>query len=69
MQSVRGHALRCVGLVLNSASAALAGDITALTNADVLSKVLDVPILDGLGENLTELPPEWRLMLEATMRS
>lgn len=27
---------------------------------------LNIPVLAGLGENLTELPVDWRLMLEST---
>jgi len=65
--SVMGYGLRCVGLVLNNAQGI--GDIAALTNADTLRKILDVPVLDGLGENLTELPPDWRLMLDSTIAS
>ena len=45
------------------------GDIAALTNADILRKILDVPVLGGLGENLTQLPAEWRLMLNSTTDS
>ena len=67
VQSVVGHGLRCVGLVLNNAQGI--GDIAALTNADILRKILDVPVLDGLGENLTELPTDWRLMLNSTIAS
>ena len=29
--------------------------------------ILDVPVLGGLGENLTELPADWRLMLDSTI--
>ncbi len=64
VQSVARYQLRCVGLVLNSTETT--NDIAALTNADILKRVLDVPVLAGLGENLTELPVDWRLMLEST---
>ena len=40
-------------------------DVAALTNADILSEILDVPILAELGENLTELPTDWRLMINS----
>jgi dethiobiotin synthase len=63
VQSILGHGLRCVGLVLNNAQAT--GDIATLTNADTLKKILDVPVLGGLGENLTELPADWRFMLDS----
>ena len=65
VQSIRGYRLRCVGLVLNNAQET--GDIAALTNADILKRILDVPLLCGLGENLTELPADWRLMLDSTI--
>ena len=65
VQSIRGYRLRCVGLVLSNAQET--GDIAALTNADILKGILDVPLLCGLGENLTELPTDWRLMLDSTI--
>lgn len=63
VRSVAAYQLRCVGLVLNSTE--LASDIAALTNADILKRVLNVPLLAGLGENLTKLPVGWRLMLDS----
>jgi dethiobiotin synthetase len=65
VQSILGHGLRCVGLVLNNAQET--DDIAALTNADILRKILDVPLLCGLGENLTELPADWRVVLDSTI--
>jgi dethiobiotin synthetase len=65
VQSVLGHGLRCLGVVLNSAQET--DDIAALTNADILREILDVPLLYGLGENLSELPAQWRAMLNSTM--
>ena len=64
VRSVAAYELRCIGLVLNSTE--MASDIAALTNADILKQILNVPLLAGLGENLTELPVDWRLMLEST---
>ena len=64
MRSVAAHELRCIGLVLNSTETA--SDVAGLTNADILKQILNVPLLAGLGENLTELPVDWRLMLEST---
>ena len=63
VRSVSAHQLRCVGLVLNNTERT--SDIAALTNADILERILDVPLLAGLGENLTELPADWRLMLDS----
>jgi hypothetical protein len=34
----------------------------------IFSEILDVPVFDGLGENLTELPDGWRFMLDSTIR-
>jgi dethiobiotin synthetase len=65
VQSILGHGLRCVGLVLNNAQET--GDMAALTNADILRKIIDVPLLCGLGENLTELPADWRILLDSTI--
>jgi dethiobiotin synthetase len=65
VQSILGHGLRCVGLVLNNAQAT--DDVAALTNTDTLRKILDVPLLCGLGENLTELPADWRVVLDSTI--
>ena len=64
VRSVAAYELRCIGLVLHSTE--MASDIAALTNADILKQILNVPLLAGLGENLTELPVDWRLMLEST---
>ena len=66
VRSVAAQQLRCVGLVLNSTE--MANDIAGLTNADILKRVLDVPLLAGLGENLMELPVDWRLMLNSTTK-
>jgi dethiobiotin synthetase len=63
VRSIAAHQLRCAGLVLKSTE--IANDIAALTNADVLKRILNVPLLAGLGENLTELPINWRLMLDS----
>jgi dethiobiotin synthetase len=64
VRSVAAHELKCLGLVLNSTETT--SDMAALTNADILKRILDVPLLAGLGENLTELPVDWRLMLDST---
>jgi dethiobiotin synthetase len=67
VQSVIGHKLRCAGVVLNPSSAA--SDIAAVTNADILTKILNVPLFGGLGEILTELPTDWRFRIESTINS
>jgi dethiobiotin synthetase len=66
VQGILGDGLRCVGLVLNNAQATGdTGDIATRTNADTLKKIVDVPVLGGLGENLTELPADWRFILDS----
>ena len=63
VRSVADYNLPCLGVVLNGVPAP--GDIAALTNADILKRILNVPLLAGLGENLMELPVDWRLMLDS----
>jgi dethiobiotin synthetase len=65
-RSVLQHKLRCVGVALNGLPDA--NEIAAVTNADVLKKILSVPLLSGLGENLMELPADWRLMIDSSRR-
>jgi dethiobiotin synthetase len=67
VQSIIGHKLRCVGLALNRSP--VTSDIAALTNANILTKILSVPLFEGLGENLTQLPADWRLMIDSTITS
>jgi len=64
VQSNLARGLRCVGIVLNNIQET--DDVAGLTNLDILRKILDVPLLCGLGRNLIELPDDWRLMLEST---
>jgi dethiobiotin synthetase len=64
VRSVVAHQLWCLGLVLNSTETK--SDIAALTNADILKRILGVRLLTELGEILTELPVDWRLMLDST---
>jgi len=63
VRSVAARQVRCLGLVLNSTE--MASEIAVLTNADILKRILNVPLLTGLGESLTELPIDWRLMLDS----
>jgi dethiobiotin synthetase len=66
VRSVLQHKLSCVGVALNGVPDT--SDIAAVTNADVLKKILSVPLLSGLGQNLMELPADWRLMIDLTSR-
>jgi len=67
VRSVADYKLPCLGVVLNGVP--VPGDIAALTNADILKRILNVPLLVGLGENLMELPGDWRLMLDSARDS
>jgi hypothetical protein len=40
-----------------------------MSNADILKKIIDVPVLGELGESLTEVPAEWRFILDSTINS
>ena len=64
VRSIAECGLHCVGIVLNTPEIAM--DVAALTNADILPRILDFPLLAALGENLTEVPEDWRLMLQST---
>jgi dethiobiotin synthetase len=64
VRSVVAGQLQCVGLVLNSVG--MTSDVAALTNADVLRRILNIPLLAALGENLMQLPIDWRVMLDST---
>jgi dethiobiotin synthetase len=66
VRSVAAYPLRCLGLVLNSTE--MASEIAVLTNADIPKRILDVPLLAGLGESLTELTVDWRLMFDSTTK-
>ena len=63
VRSVADYNLPCLGVVLNGVP--VPGDISTLTNADILKRILNVPLLAGLGKNLMELPVDWRLMLDS----
>ena len=66
VRSILQHKLRCAGVMLNPVGAGAADDVAALTNADILKKILSVQLLGGLGETLMELPTDWRLMIDST---
>src|SRR5438876_301007 len=64
VRSIAEHNLRCLGVALIAVPGT--SDTAAAINADVLKKILNVPLLGGLGENLTELPSDWRSMIDST---
>lgn len=64
VRSIAEHKLCCLGIALITALGT--SDVAAATNAGILRKILNVPLLDGLSENLAELPADWRFMIDAT---
>jgi len=57
VNSVQAAGLRCAAVVLNDPTTN--GDIASTTNADILAKILDVPLLTGLAQESAELPAKW----------
>ena len=64
VRSIADYGLRCIGVALNGAPAT--NDIATVTNADVLKKIVDVPLFTELTENMAELPLDWRQMVDCT---
>jgi dethiobiotin synthetase len=64
VRSVTEHRLRCVGLVLNQVEAS--SNIAVATNAEILDKILSIPLFAGLHADLMELPRQWQLMIDST---
>ena len=64
VRSISEYGLRCLAVALTPAPGT--NDIAAATNEDVLKKILNIPLLGGLGENLMELPLDWRLIVDST---
>jgi dethiobiotin synthetase len=63
VRSIAAHRLPCAGVVLNGPPDP--SDIAAVTNLDILRKIVDPPLLSGLTENLDQLPADWRLMIDS----
>ena len=55
--SVRDRGLKCAGLVINNPPGQ--EGIAVSTNVDILRRIADVPVVSGLAENMSQLPPEW----------
>jgi dethiobiotin synthetase len=67
MLTVRGIAnqgLECAGIVLNSRLGET--DVAVATNAQILEKIVHIPVLAGLTENTSELPAGWWRIIEST---
>jgi dethiobiotin synthetase len=64
VRSIAEYGLRCLGVALTAVQGT--NQIAAATNEEVLKKILNVPLLGGLGQNLMELPRDWKLMVDST---
>lgn len=58
VQSIAAHELFCAGVVLNANNQI--ADIAFTTNEAILRKISEMPILNGLNEEMREFPAEWR---------
>jgi dethiobiotin synthetase len=65
--SIGKHSLPCAGIVLNELPGA--ADVATATNGDILQEIMDVPLFPGLLENMNELPPGWRRMMDSARRT
>jgi dethiobiotin synthetase len=65
VRSIANQGLHCAGIALNSQLGET--DVAAATNAQILEKIVDIPVLTGLTENVSELTPDWRRMIESTV--
>jgi dethiobiotin synthetase len=63
VRSVAARGLSCVGVALNSLPGADPDDVTVMTNAGILRKIIDPPLLGVLTENMSEFPAKWRRIL------
>lgn len=61
LRSVESHGCSCAGIVLNDMNAV--NDIASTTNAEVLAKVITIPIVPMLLESDTELVESWAAIL------
>jgi dethiobiotin synthetase len=61
VRSIAANGVTCAGVVLNNVQQS--ADMATTTNGDILSKLLDVPLLPELGLETRELAPEWRQIL------
>lgn len=64
VRSIANEALHCAGVALNSWL--VESDVAVATNARILEKIANIPVLTGLTENVSELPANWRRMIEST---
>jgi len=67
VRSIVKRGLPCAGIVLNELPGAT--DVATATNADILQEIIDVPLLPGLLEEMNELPPDWRRIMDSVSRA
>ena len=63
IRGIRQCGLRCEALVLNDPASIK--EVAQATNADVLRRIVDVPVLPGLTEKMTELSSEWQRFFDS----
>ena len=63
VRSVVDYGLQCAGIALTAPFDE--ADVAVATNAQVLGKIVDVPLFTELTENMTELPVDWRQMIDS----
>jgi dethiobiotin synthetase len=63
VRSIATEGLKCAGVSLNSPLGPT--DVAVASNAKILKSILDVPVLTGLTENVTELPADWKPMIDS----
>ena len=61
VQSVMNRGLKCAGVVLNEPT--LEKNTATQTNADILSRIIDPPVLPGLTEKLAHFPQPWEQVI------
>jgi len=62
VRSIASCGLDCAGVALNAPPGT--ADVAMTTNAEILRKILDVPLLSELSEKTNEMPTDWRLMID-----
>jgi len=64
VRSIANKGLHCAGIALNSQLGET--NVAVATNAQILEKIADIPVLTGLTENMSQLPADWRRTIEST---
>ena len=65
VQSVVDHGLNCVGVVLNEPL--LQSNMATQTNADILRRIIEPPVLPGLTEKTDAFPGGWKPLVKALL--